>query len=441
MKIAVIISEFPSLNETFILDHITGLIDRGHDVDIYATAPASLPKFHEEVKRYDLLNRTVYRDSRKFTIPNNRIIRALKAAPLLARGLLKNPRATLNSLNVFRLGREASSLSTLYRIAPFLNSSDYDIVHCHFLENGKLAVLLRELGAIKGKIVTSFHGYQRGYFEKERTERPFEDLFKQGDLFLCCSEHMKQWFERKGAGRGKTVVHRCGVRVERFPAFKSKPDGQVRLLSIGRLVAKKGFEYGIRGVARILRRFPNTRYEVVGDGPERPKLERLIGELGVASNVRLLGWQEREEVLGLLGKSHLFLAPSVTSHSGDQEGIPVVLMEALASGLPVISTHHTGIPEIVYDGESGFLVPERDAEALADRLTRLMERREVWQEMGQKGREHIDEHYNIDKQNDRLIEIYQSLKQGTAFFAFPYVTANAVEYLSLFVKIPWLAVP
>ena len=410
MKIAVVISEFPSLNETFILDHITGLIDRGHDVDIYATAPEALPKFHGEVKRYDLLSRTVYRDSEKFTAPRNGILGVLRGAPLLARGLLKKPRATLNSLNVFRLGREASSLSALYKAAPFFNAGAYDIVHCHFLDNGKLAVFLRELGVIQGKIVTSIHGYGRAHFTKSGTQRPFAELFEKGHLFLTCSEHMKRWFVQQGAGKEKIIVHRYGVDLSRFIARTPSPDndGPVCLLSIGRLVEKKGFEYGIRGVARILRRFPDIRYNIVGDGPERPKLERLIVELGIANNVRLLGWQEREEVLRLLERTHMFLAPSVTSHTGDQEGIPLVLHEAMASGLPVVSTYHTGIPELVHDGESGFLVPERDAEALANRLTCLMEQRAIWSEMGQKGRKHVEEFNDLEKQNDRLIEIYRS---------------------------------
>jgi colanic acid/amylovoran biosynthesis glycosyltransferase len=101
--------------------------------------------------------------------------------------------------------------------------------------------------------------------------------------------------------------------------------------------------------------------------------------------------------------------PSVVSAAGDQEGIPVVLMEAMASGLPVVSTYHTGIPELVSDGESGMLVAEGDADAIADRLNYLLSHREVWLEMGDKGRKHIEKYYNLDKQNDRIVEIYRSL--------------------------------
>jgi len=420
MRIAVVILEFPSLNQTFVLDHITGLIDRGHEVDIYATAPKKEPKIHQEINGCDLLSRTIYREGQEFKTPHNRVLRALKGAPLVASGLVKNPRATLNSLNIFRLGKAASSLSALYKVAPFLNFGWYDIVHCHFLKNGQFAVFLRELGAIKGKIVTSIHGYGPPQVAKGGTKHPFADLFKKGDLFLACSEHMKRCFVRKGWGGERMIVHRYGVHVDRFFPSNAKPNAhsQVHLLSVGRLVEKKGFEYAIRGVAKTLRSHPNIRYEIAGDGPERPKLEQLIAELGVATSVKLLGWQEREEIIRLLGQADIFLAPSVTGQTGDQEGIPLVLHEAMAFALPVVSTWHTGIPELVRDGESGFLVPEKDAEGIADRLTHLMKYREIWQEMGQRGRKHIEVHNNVDKQNDRLIEIYRSLlKQGSTFIS------------------------
>jgi colanic acid/amylovoran biosynthesis glycosyltransferase len=411
MKIAIVLSEFPALNETFILDHITGLIDRGHAVHIYATAPDPLPKVHADVSTYRLLARTVYRDSAKFTIPGNKILRVVKGTRLLAEGLRNNPRATLNALNVFRLGIDAACLGALYRVAPFVHFGAYDIVHCHFPKNGQLAVFLREMGAIQGKIVTSFHGYNRAYFRNGKMSHVFDELFKKGDLFLACSTHMKQWYDHVGWGGGKIIVHRYGVQVTQFLLTQAHAHhhGSVRLLSVGRLVEKKGFEYAIRGVAKILRRFPTLRYDIAGDGPERVHLERVIAELGVLGNVRLLGWQDRTEVLRLLGQAHLFLAPSVTSQTGDQEGIPLVVHEAMAMGLPVLSTYHTGIPELVRDGESGYLVAERDVNGIADRLTHLLHHPETWREMGQKGRAQIEEFSNLDKQNDRLIEIYRSL--------------------------------
>jgi colanic acid/amylovoran biosynthesis glycosyltransferase len=107
--------------------------------------------------------------------------------------------------------------------------------------------------------------------------------------------------------------------------------------------------------------------------------------------------------------SDILLAPSVTAEGGDQEGIPVVLMEALAQGLPVISTYHSGIPELVQDGVSGYLVHERDVNVLSERLEHLIKNQELWAKMGRAGRNYIENYYNIDKLNEQLVEIFQKL--------------------------------
>ena len=108
----------------------------------------------------------------------------------------------------------------------------------------------------------------------------------------------------------------------------------------------------------------------------------------------------------------ILLVPSVTAQDGDQEGTPAVLMEALAQGIPVISTYHSGIPELVQDGISGFLVPERDTNALAEKIIYLLEHQEIWAEMGKAGRKYVEENFDTNKLNDRLIKIYQQLLNG-----------------------------
>ncbi len=120
----------------------------------------------------------------------------------------------------------------------------------------------------------------------------------------------------------------------------------------------------------------------------------------------------QDEVAELLRDSHILLAPSVTAADGDQEGIPVALMEAMSLGMPVVSTYHSGIPELIQDGVSGFLVPEREVDALADRLQYLLEHPQRWPELGRAGRRAVEEHFNIDKLNDRLADIYQQLIGG-----------------------------
>jgi colanic acid/amylovoran biosynthesis glycosyltransferase len=103
------------------------------------------------------------------------------------------------------------------------------------------------------------------------------------------------------------------------------------------------------------------------------------------------------------------MAPSVTAADGDQEGIPNVIKEAMAMGIPVLATRHSGIPELVEEGLSGFLVSERDTDALTDRLIHLIDHPEIWPEMGKAGRDYVKKHYDINKLNDRMVEIFQSL--------------------------------
>ena len=213
-----------------------------------------------------------------------------------------------------------------------------------------------------------------------------------------------------GCEEGKIIVHRMGIDVEKFEFSERRKTGTIKILSVGRLVEKKGHEYAIKALAKVVNKNgKNIIYRIVGDGPLKDKLMSLAEELRIEDCVEFMGNVEDEELLKLYKESHIFILPSVTASDGDQEGIPVVLMEAQAMGLPVISTYHSGIPEVVIDGKSGFLVPEKDVDALAEKMEFLVEHPELWSEMGWYGREFVEKHYDIRKLNKRLVEIYLNL--------------------------------
>lgn len=406
MRIAFIVEQFPTLSETFILNQITGLIDRGHEVDIYANRPGSSSKTHADVEKYCLQERTYYRAT-----PGQKLKRFIQGFELVATNFHKHPRAIVEALNLLKYGRDVASLKMLYIIACFLNRGPYDIVHCHFGGNGNLGIFLRRLGAISGKIVTTFHGSDLSdYLEKQGVDL-YKSLFEQGDLLCPISEHWKKKLIELGCSEQKIIVHRMGIDTCKFnfSARKLRENGKIKLLSIARLTEKKGIKYGIQAVTQLLEKHPSIEYKIVGEGPLRCDLEKLIEELNVTTQVKLLGWKQQEEIVELIQDSDILLAPSVTSDAGDQEGIPVVLMEALAKGLPVLSTQHSGIPELVQDGKSGFLVPERDVDALAQKLEYLIENSQLWSEMGHAGRKHVEDHYDIHQLNDQLVELYQKI--------------------------------
>jgi colanic acid/amylovoran biosynthesis glycosyltransferase len=416
MKIAFIVPVFPSLSQTFVLNQITGLLDRGHDVTIYARSPGVDPVVHADVERYGLLDCTSYYRSFYQAIPKNPFLRLVKAVGLVVPNLGKKPVPILRALDVRKFGREAASLRILYQAAPFLDRHmpSYDVVHCHFGTAGNFGALLKDLGAIDGKLVTSFHGFDITRYIRDNGVNAYEPLFRAGDLFLPISERWRRELVKLGCEEQKVVVHRMGVDTSRFFFTPRRPrdDGRVHVLTVARLVEKKGAEYGIRAVMKVLQRCPHLEYKIAGDGPLKGQLRRLINTSNMGDRIQLLGWRRQEEIVKLMQEADLLLAPSVTGQDGDQEGIPVVLMEALAQGLPVLSTCHSGIPELVQEGQSGFLVPERDVDALAEKLEYLVEHPETWPEMGRAGRDYVEAHYDINILNDRLVQLYQRLLDG-----------------------------
>lgn len=411
IRIAFLVTDFPKLSETFVLNQITGLIERGHEVDIYAYEPSLDTKSHEDVAKYDLLSRTIYYGDSIRKIPPNRILRFYQGFALLMANFDKNPQALLKSLNMFKFKRQAVALRTLYQIAPFMGKGDYDVVHCHFGPNGILGVYLKDLGVFTGKVITVFHGYDISQYIMQHGRDVYKYLFENGDLFLPISNRWKDELIALGCREDKIMVHHMGIATERYDYTQRNTGGgtKIRILSIGRFVEKKGIRYGVEAVGSIVKEYPDIEYTIIGDGPLRDEIESIIDKMNLRETIRLLGWKSQEEILNVLKDSDILLAPSVTSKESDQEGIPVVLMEAMAMGLPVISTYHSGIPELVQDGVSGFLAPEGNVTILTDKLRQCIEDRGLWPSIGNEGRKMIIREYNINNLNDRLVGMYQQL--------------------------------
>ncbi len=407
MKIAFIVGTFPALSVSFIINQIKGLIDQGHEVDIYALdgAPEDTSKVHPIVEEYRLLERTYYPPASS----KNSLLRGLKIISLLTTNLFKNPWVLLQLFNVDRFGKEAREQKLFYKAIPFLHRKSYDIIHCQFGIFGIMGLAFRQIGLIEGKLITGFRGYDISKYLQKRGERVYDDLFKQGDFFVTNCEFFRKRAIKLGCDEEKIVVLGSGIDCSKFaftPRYFST-DGKVRIASIGRLIEKKGIEYGIRAIASLAETYPNIEYNIIGDGELKEAFEKLIAELNVGHIIKLLGWKQQEELIEILDRSHILIAPSVTAADGNQDAPVNTLKEAMAMGLPVIGTLHGGIPELIEDGISGFLVPERDADAIADRVCYLIEHPEIWSEMGKAGRKRVEEKYDMYKLNEQLVDIYE----------------------------------
>ncbi len=432
MRVAIFVGGFPLVSETFILRQITGLIDLGHEVDVFAAIrPEEGGPIHPEVHKYDLLSRTTYMDMPLETgywempiwpitgrtwIPGTtrsilNVKRIAQAMPKLAHCLGVAPRLAIQVLNSHEYGYQASSLSTLYRLSALCSRNQrYDVLHAHFGPTGIAFRFARDLW--NAPLIVTFHGYDFSSWPRTQEPGVYSRLFSSVDRVTVNSEYARACVEGLGCPHDKLRQLNYGVDVAefRFRERRPNPDQPVRILSVGRLVEKKGFEQSIRAVARVLEKHPSIRYDIVGDGALRGTLTDLIHELGLEGTVKLHGARDGQYVRQLMDEAHMFVLTSVTAADGDQEGTPVSLMEAQASGLPVLSTQHSGIPEVVVDGQSGFLVPERDIAAIADRLLSLLEHPDAWPEMGLKGRAHIEKYYDIRVLNRRLVSLYEECR-------------------------------
>lgn len=409
LRIAVFAHEFPALSETFVLRHVTSLIERGHDVTVLSTAPRVESAQHPAVERFDLLRHTRY-----LQMPASRLARLRAVPAAFSRAWMCGRAAPLRTFNALHYGKEAASLRLLHWAATLAPGGEFDVVHCHFGTVGRLAAFLREIGALRGRLITTFHGVDLSACLRDDPSL-YDHLLRCGDLFLPISDVWRQKLLSLGSPPARTVVHRMGVEPGRFAFHARRPAAgrPIRLLTVGRLVEKKGVEYGLRAAAELIRRGIKIDYVVVGDGPLRANLERLAVALEIGSSVRFLGWRKQEQVADLMAECDMLLAPSVTDTIGDQEGIPVTIMEAMASGMPVVSTWHSGIPELVEHGGAGFLAPERDVAALAEAVQRII-RDDLWAAMGHAGRRRVELDYDVRRLDDRLERHYRALVERSA---------------------------
>ncbi len=410
MKIAFFVDAFPVLSETFIINQITGLIDRGHDVDIFAQGERSLPVVHPEIEAYRLRERVVYLEQ----VPKRGWRRIFYLGALLRDGgALRSVGRLRQILKILFSGKGANSFPKLVQLLLFLRQEKqgfYDIVHAQYGTLGRRLIPLKENGVLPGKHVISFRGHD--VTQKQTWERGYYDeLFAKGDRFLPVSESLKEMLVARGCDEARIRVLHSGINCDRFrfrPRSRSA-GGPVEILTVARLVEMKGVIYGIEAVAGLLASGRSIRYRIAGDGPLRQRLESRISELGVAEHVHLLGWVDHGALTALMEESHLLLAPSVTAANGEQEGIPNVVKEAMAMGMPVVSTYHSGIPELVEEGVSGYLAPERDVERLEAVLAMLIDHPERWPAMGKAGREKVEADFDMESLNNELVSLYRSL--------------------------------
>ena len=316
---------------------------------------------------------------------------------------------------------EALTRSRIRFYTEIVSRHEARLLHSHFGDEGYY-----NLGVMRSArlpMVTTFYGYDLSRLPQSQPKwrGRYRQLFAEGALFLAEGSHMAQCLVDLGCPADKVVVQNLGVDLRRIPFRpRIRAAGEpVNILLAARFTEKKGIPYGISAFAAAARKLPGIQLRIVGGATVAKETQlmeeckRLAAQEGVADQVHFLGPIPYTEYLREVDRAHLFLAPSVTAKSGDTEGgAPVSVIEASAAGLPVISSNHCDIPEVVLHGKSGLLVAERDVSALTSAILELASAPQEWPRMGQEGRRHVEAEYDVLKQVARLESIYDGLQAG-----------------------------
>lgn len=400
-------SMFPMTSQTFVMQHVTGLLD--NDIDVHVLAHRGMDAAWESLGSYQqaLKPRVWY-----YQAPVEKLNRIRGILCQSVRHISNGQSSYLKSLNAFRFGKSALNLNIPYMYNTALDIQPVDVLHCHFGHNGVFGAHLKKLGFAK-KLVVTFHGHDVSTILKANASKNiYKPVFEEADLILPVSEFWKNKLLEIGAPAPKVVVHRVGIDVKRF-SYRERgvSPRPLKIVTTARFVEKKGLFYAINAVAEVKRNNPNIKfhYDIIGDGQLFKEIEDLVTSLEITDCVTLHGALSHGAVQKILAEADVFILPSITANNGDQEGIPVSLMEAMASGMPVLSTYHSGIPELVDNDVSGYLVPERDITALAEKIIHLAEQPESWSRLGEGGRAKVEKDYNKDHQNAILVDMYRKL--------------------------------
>lgn len=391
-RVLYIVSAFPAWSETFIVREVRTLIDDGVDVRILSLKGRSDGLVQTDAAA--MLDRVCWPQApltatrRVLAEVLARPARVLGAAARIVAGTWREPVAMLKSLVAFGRGLEH---------LHWLRGFDPELIHAHW------ATYPSTVAWALGRVLDRPFGFTSHAHDIFLHQQLLRTKLEDAALAITISRHNVEWFDRhvSPAANGKLQVVHCGVDLD---TLEWKPGGRSDdlIVATGRLHPIKGFDTLIRALALLDQRGTAFRCRIIGDGPLRGELQALVRSLGLEQRVELAGAQPQEVVRASLDEAAVFALPSQVADDGGRDGIPVALMEAMASGCPVVSCLTSGIPELIENGEGGLLVRERDPTALADALQRLLADRALRDRFSHAARQRVEQQFDARTEARKL---------------------------------------
>ncbi|PEF39644.1 colanic acid biosynthesis glycosyltransferase WcaL [Bacillus sp. AFS094228] len=311
------------------------------------------------------------------------------------------------------------NINKIKDLKKFFEEQDIIAIHAHHGSHGQEILPLCEkyniplIVSIRGR-----DGSDRPEIFKKNAKR-YSALNKHGAHYYPVCQYLAEGLRRLGIPAKNMHVLYGGIELDLFPyANRTLPTvGEIRVLSVGRLVDKKGFVTLIKAFKRIYSQYPNARLHIIGAGEDENRIKSTIAEYNLKDVVILRGAMDSKQVSDELKKAHIFCLASQTANNGDIEGIPNALKEAMASGLPVVSTRHAGIPELIEHQSTGYLAPEKNDMELAKGIQFFIENPDVWTDYTERARKVIEEKFDVNKQiieQQRLYSFVNTVKTENA---------------------------
>lgn len=396
MKVGYVVKMYPRFSETFILNEILQLEEQGTELRIFSLKYPNDGRFHAELSLVrspvTYLPRTLFEQFR-LAGAENRLL--LKQRPL---------RYLKALAHVVRQRRPIYALKRLMQAAKLVTVAEREGIehlHAHFATS---AARVAFYAAMLSDLTFSFTAHAKDIYQEDKDEAHLREKLSAARAVVTVSEYNRRHLlDVWPRARVERIYN--GIDLEKFVPGRDKPTPPT-ILSVGRLVEKKGLPDLIEACGILKKRGVPFRCEIVGKGELESWMRSRVAALDLEDVVFMPGPRPQGEVRGLYRRSDVFVAPCVVARDGNRDGLPTAIIEAMASGLPVVSTPVTGIPEAVVNGETGALVPEHAPEALADALQDLLENPGLRDKMGQAGRRRAEEMFDVSRNTSRLRRVF-----------------------------------
>ncbi|MBF0504817.1 MAG: glycosyltransferase [Candidatus Omnitrophica bacterium] len=292
------------------------------------------------------------------------------------------------------------------------------ILHAEFISDAIFFIDLKRLSGLP--LIVSVRGYDL-YARKQFNLGP---IFTEANMFLVRSEIMRKDLLKLGCLPQKVFVQHSGIRLSTQGPLKRRVSQETRIMMVGRLVEKKGTVFGIKIFNKLCTRFENLKLYIVGDGPQRDAVLKAVRLSPFADKISFLGELPNDRVLELMRRSHLLVHPSLTAPDGDREGVPGVIMEAMANGLLVVASDHGSIPEIVEDKKTGILFKEADINDAVEQTSFAIRNIRRLDSMKNQALKKVKSSFNIIHETAKLEAVYDFVLSGKEMSQFERYYSN-----------------